>query len=78
MSKEILGCTGKTYPNGNLYSGNLSLECIKPDYSSTSYSINTYNIWNGYKDEIEANLSERVKLSRKIDDAMLTMHMLRW
>lgn len=78
ISKEILSNTGRTYPNGYLYIGNLSLDCIKPDNSSTSHSLNTYNIWNGYKDNIEPNLSKRAELGRKIDDAMLTMHMLRW
>lgn len=78
ISKEILSCTGRNYPNENLYSGNFSIECINPDHSSTSNNINTYNIWNGYKDKIEPNLSKRAELDRKIDDAMLTMHMLRW
>ena len=77
ISKEILSYTERTYPNGNLYSGNFSLNCIKPDYSSTSDSLNTYNIWNGYKDEIEANLSKREELGRKIKNTILTMNMLK-
>lgn len=78
ITKEILTQTSKMYPNGRLYNGKNYLESIKPDDSSTTHTVNTYNIWNGYKDRIESNLGKRTELSNKIDDALLEMHMLRW
>lgn len=78
LTKEVLDNTLRNYPDGNLYKGSPYLKTISYDGDINSYEINTYNIWQGNKEKIEENLSKRVELSNKIDDAKITFHLLRW